>query len=108
MGWKPTTVLFVDKLFMYNLFEYGTYIYVYTNAVANNYSYICDSIFITKFLKSNMNYTASRSAPNLQWKILGMQLVGHRATTDNEKLTLLLNYGQKISKHVQFSNVYNI
>jgi len=30
------------------------------------YGYIYDSIFITKFLKSNANYTASRSAPNPQ------------------------------------------
>jgi len=81
------------------------------------YGYIYDSIFITKFLKSNMNYTASRSAPDPQWKILAMHLVGHRGTTDREKLTLLLNYGQKmsnmhnslmctISKHTRFSNVY--
>jgi hypothetical protein len=72
------------------------------------YGYIYDLIFIIKFLKSNMNYTASRSAPNPQWKILSMHLIGDRATTDHDKLTLLLNYGQKISKHVQFSNVYNI
>jgi len=98
MGWKPTTVLSVERLCKRQM-QLQTIVC---------YGYMYDCIFITKFLKSNMNYTASRSAPNPQWKILDMQLVGHRATSDHEKLTLLLNYGQKISKHVQFPNVYNM
>jgi hypothetical protein len=53
-----TTFLSKVLIFMFTQMQLQRIVY---------YSYICDSIYITKFLKSNMNYTASRSAPNPQW-----------------------------------------